>query len=74
MSLTFEMPAWLSTTNRNPQQFANLETAMDFVLEATARNIAEGGGPFGAAVLTAELNLRLGHQPSAAGKGVSTSC
>lgn len=30
---------------------------MDFVLEATARNIAEGGGPFGAAVLTAELNL-----------------
>lgn len=57
MSLTLEMPAWLDIVNRHPYRFADFPQAMDFVLEATARNISEGGGPFGAAVLTPDLEL-----------------
>lgn len=57
MSLTYPMPDWLEAINREPHRFESHASAMDFAIAATARNMDEGGGPFGAAVLDAELEL-----------------
>jgi len=62
------LPRWLRELNDERRRFASLTEAMEFVLDAVARNCgasAEGeggaktgwGGPFGAAVVDADLNL-----------------
>lgn len=57
MPIILPMPDWLDAINQESRRFSDLSDAMDFVLRATAQNITEGGGPFGAAVLTPELAL-----------------
>lgn len=51
------LPDWLAALNRENRRFDNDEAAMHFALAAAERNIAEGGGPFGAAVLGPEGQL-----------------
>ena len=51
------LPPWLAALNRAPRRFANLAEAMAFAVDAAQRNSQDGGGPFGAVVLDAELHL-----------------
>lgn len=57
MSLTIELPLWLEDLNREPRRFSDESDAMRFVIALSARNVADGGGPFAAAVLDEDLNL-----------------
>lgn len=57
MSLTLELPPWLDAINGQARRFADEAAAMAFVIDAARRNIVDGGGPFGAAVLTGDLEL-----------------
>ncbi len=56
------LPPWLKQLNDQPRRFVSLEAAMTFVVDAAARNSdtqadTDAGGPFGAAVIDAGLNL-----------------
>lgn len=51
MTLRIALPDWLESLNRESLSFSQDEAAMRFVIELSARNIREGGGPFAAAVL-----------------------
>ena len=50
-TLSSLLPDWLSALNREGRRFDSDEAAMQLALAAAERNIAEGGGPFGAVVL-----------------------
>jgi tRNA(Arg) A34 adenosine deaminase TadA len=51
MTLQIPLPDWLQKLNAEPHRFTSDREAMAFVIAAATRNIADGGGPFGAAVL-----------------------
>lgn len=56
------LPPWLRQMNQEPRHFSSLTEAMDFVIAAAEHNCDESrepetGGPFGAAILDAQLNL-----------------
>ena len=53
MSIEIALPEWLLALNRESRCFGDDGAAMDFVFEAVRRNIADGGGPFGAMVTDA---------------------
>jgi len=57
MHTTIPLPDWLETLNRQSAPFASTRDAMAFVLAAASHNSGDGGGPFAAAVLDANLNL-----------------
>lgn len=57
MAATIPLPDWLELLNSQPKLFANSREAMAFVVAAARRNSADGGGPFGAAILDSNLNL-----------------
>ncbi len=57
MEIDIPLPTWLEQLNSEPQRFASDRDAMAFVIAAAARNIGEGGGPFGAAVLNGSGEL-----------------
>lgn len=52
MSLSLSLPAWLEAVNVTPRRFPDDEAAMQFVVSLARQNVADGGGPFGAAVIT----------------------
>lgn len=54
MSIEIPLPDWLTELNEPRRHFDSDSAAMAFVIEATRRNIDEGGGPFGAMVADAE--------------------
>lgn len=51
MSLCLPLPEWLEAVNATPRCFPNEEAAMQFVVSLARQNVADGGGPFGAAVI-----------------------
>lgn len=57
MQFALTLPDWLDEFDAAPRHFDSTETAMRFALEAAARNIDDGGGPFGALVLDADARL-----------------
>tara|TARA_R110002049_G_scaffold42991_11_gene127449 strand:+ start:68 stop:610 length:543 start_codon:yes stop_codon:yes gene_type:complete len=57
MQFTLTLPDWLDELDAAPRQFDSTEMAMCFALDAAARNIDDGGGPFGALVLDADGRL-----------------
>lgn len=57
MPTTIPLPPWLEHLNSQSRHFANSREAMVFVVAAAQRNSADGGGPFGAAILDSDFNL-----------------
>lgn len=57
MSLTLSLPSWLDEVNAASHQFGDDEAAMAFAVALSRRNVADGGGPFAALVLSAEGEL-----------------
>lgn len=57
MRLSLTLPDWLEEINHARHRFADAEEAMHFVVHAAEINIADGGGPFGSAVLDENLEL-----------------
>ncbi|AUN93773.1 nucleoside deaminase [Pseudazoarcus pumilus] len=57
MRFALTLPEWLDALDAPPQGFASDEDAMRFAIDAAARNIDDGGGPFGALVLDARNRL-----------------
>ncbi|MEA3298740.1 MAG: nucleoside deaminase [Pseudomonadota bacterium] len=55
--IALDLPPWLAELNRAPRRFAGLPEAMAFAVDAARRNIADGGGPFGALVVDDGLRL-----------------
>jgi hypothetical protein len=50
-TITYDLPEWITDEIGDPdRRYPTLETRMDLCIRLSARNIAEGGGPFGAAV------------------------
>lgn len=52
LSLTIDVPAW--AWDRRGEVFDSLDERMSVAIELAERNVAEGGGPFGAAVFSAD--------------------
>lgn len=57
MSLTIPLPEWLDSINRSQTAFPDVASAMQFVIALSRRSTEDGGGPFGAAVLSDSLEL-----------------
>ncbi len=56
-SIVIELPAWVWERAEAVGRLATVEERMQFVLELAAGNVADGGGPFGAAIFDAEGHL-----------------
>jgi len=57
MQIAVTIPPWLQQLNAQPRRFANEEEAMRCAIEASRRNLSDGGGPFGAAIINEDLDL-----------------
>ncbi|SFM40376.1 nucleoside deaminase [Halopseudomonas yangmingensis] len=57
LQISVELPAWLAQINHQPPEVANEEAAMQLLLQIVQRNVADGGGPFAAAVLDPQGRL-----------------
>lgn len=55
--MLLDFPRWLEAINTEPRRFRDESDAMRFVVSLSRKNIADGGGPFSAAVLDEHLNL-----------------
>ena len=48
-TVTYHLPEWIADEIGDPdRRYATLEARMGLSIRLSARNIAEGGGPFGA--------------------------
>ncbi len=57
MPMLFSPPPWLASLNATAKRFRDDRQAMAFAIAAGAANIRHGGGPFGAVVVDAGMNL-----------------
>jgi len=57
LQIPIALPSWLQQLNTQPRRFSDEEEAMRWTIEASRRNVGDGGGPFAAAVLNEDLEL-----------------